>query len=324
MRVSASLVCVLVLTMAGFVQAEALNPKQVSADAKWLAHVDADVMRTSVVIDQGVKERGESAKALIAKIPDLSAFCAAVDPAKNVKSVTAYGTQFKPAAVIIVNANLPESALSAMQEGVGKLPDHASSSHGSHELHTWTHAKGTPHEHAVTGVYVEPSIIIFGSSVDEVKNALDVLDGSKPNIVGKSALGAAAPAGALLTVRVAGLGSIEGLPINSPIIKQADVLGLTMGEDNNEAYLAGEIVAKDAKTAGQLKEAVDSLLTNALQAIDDTDLGELLNAIQVNAKDKSVILDLRGPADVGWKYLEKLAMRLGQEAQKRMAAQDKK
>ncbi len=228
MRVSASFVCVLVLTMAGLVRAEPLNPKQVPADAKWLAHVDADVMRTSVVVDQGMKERGDAVKALIAKVPDLSALCEAIDPAKNVKGITVYGTQFKPGGVAIVSANLAEAALNSLSEGVQKLPDHATTSHGSHELHTWTHAKGTPHAHAVTAVYVEPNILVFGTSVDEVKNALDVLDGAKPNIVGKSALAAPAPAGALVFARVAGLGTLKGLPVDSPIIKQADVIGLTI------------------------------------------------------------------------------------------------
>ena len=264
MRVSASFVCVLVLTMAGLVRAEPLNPKQVPADAKWLAHVDADVMRTSVVVDQGMKERGDAVKALIAKVPDLSALCEAIDPAKNVKGITVYGTQFKPGGVAIVSANLAEAALNSLSEGVQKLPDHATTSHGSHELHTWTHAKGTPNAHAVTAVYVEPNILVFGTSVDEVKNALDVLDGAKPNIVGKSAL-AAAPASALVFARVAGLGTLKGLPVDSPIIKQADVIGLTMGEDDDEAYLTGEVVAKDAKTAGQVKEAVDNALTAAVQ-----------------------------------------------------------
>jgi hypothetical protein len=320
MRVSASFVCVLVLTMAGLVRAEPLNPKQVSADAKWLAHLDADAMRSSVVVDAGYKAQGEKVNAFIEGVPDLHAVSVALNQAKALKGITCYGTQLKPGGVAIVNANLATPALRTLLDAIRKLPDYATNSHGSHDLHTWTHGKGAAHEHAVTAVYVKPNVLIFGVSAGEVENALDVLDGTKPNIVGKSALAAPVPAGALVMARVAGLTSVDRLHIDMPILKQADVLGLMLGEDNNEAFIIGELFAKNAKTAGQLKEAIDKAFTAGSQAIEDADLAAMIDAVQVNAKDKVVTLDLRGPADASYKYLEKLAQRVAQEAKKRMAA----
>jgi hypothetical protein len=319
MRVSASLVCVLVLSMAGLVRAEPLNPKHVSADAKWLAHLDADAMRVSVVMDEGYKEQGENAKAVLGKVPELRTLIEVLDPVTNVKGVTVYGTQFKPAAVAILYANLNESMLGTLNEEAQKLPDVVSGTHDSHPLFTWTHGKGTPHQRTLTAAYAEPNMLVFGTSQDEVKNALDVLGGAKPNMAGKSPLVAAPSAGALVVARVAGLDGLK-LPIELPIIKQVTMIGLTMGEDNNEAYLTGQVIAKDAKAAGQVKEAVDNALTAALQAIEDSDLGELLNAIQVSDNDKTVTIDVRGPADAGWKYLEKLVVRVAQEVKKRVGA----
>ncbi len=321
MRVSTSFVCVVLSTVAGLVRAEPLNPKQVSADAKWLVHLNADAMRSSAMIDQGYKERGDKAKAIIEKVPELRGLCDAIDPAKNVQGITLYGTQLKPEGVAILQAKLTEPVLNTLYEDVQKLPDYATSSHGSHEIYTWTHAKGTSHQHGVASSYVQPNMLVFGTSVGEVENALDVLDGKKPNLAGKCALAAPAPAGALLLVRVAGLAKLDCLHIDSPIVKQADVLGLTLGEDNNEAYLTGEILAKDAKTAAKVKETVDNALTAALQTVDDSDLSELLNAIQVDSKDKTVTADVRGPADGAWKYVEKLAQQTFQLARKRLAAQ---
>ena len=44
----------------------------------------------------------------------------------------------------------------------------------------------------------------------------------------------------------------------------------------------------------------------------------------MNAKDKVVTADVRGPADEGWKYLEKLGQLVAKEAVKLMAAQGQK
>ena len=320
MRVSASFVCVALLTVAGLVRAEPLNPKQVAADAKWLAHVDADAMRSSAMIDQGYKEQGDKAKAIIEKVPELHGLCEAINPAKNLKGITLYGTQLQPEGVAILQAKLSEPVLKILHEKVQKLPDYAAISHGSHEICTWTHAQGTPHQRSVAAAHVEPNILVFGTSTGAVENALDVLDGKKPSLAGKSALAAPAPAGALLLVRLAGLAKLDCLHIDSPIVKQTEVLGLILGEDNNEAYLTAEMSAKDAKTAAKVKETVDNTLTAALQAVDDSDLSELLNAIQLDSKDKTVTADVRGPADGAWKYVEKLAEQTFQLARKRLAA----
>jgi hypothetical protein len=302
MRVSVCLLCALVLGVASQVSAAPLNSKQVSADAKAVVHVDADALRVSVVVEKGYQICEEKAKQFGGQVEELKVLFTAVDPTQDVKGLTFYTTQLKqPGGVVILNAKFNESAISALNEQVQKLPGYAVTSYNSNQLHSWSRGNGQ----TVVAAYVQPDLMVFGSTADEVKAALDVLAGTKPNIVGKSPLAAEVPAGALVLARVADLPK-EGLPVDSPIIKQSDVLGVIIGENNNEAYLTCEAFAKDVKTADTLKTAVEDVLTKALLATEDADLANLINAVQVTTNDKEVVIDVRGPADMGWMYLEKL------------------
>jgi hypothetical protein len=158
---------------------------------------------------------------------------------------------------------------------------------------------------------------VFGASEADVKAALDVLDGKKPSLAKSSPLAAASSAGALLVARVAGLADVK-LPIESPIIKQTEAVSLTLGENNYEAYLAADLSAKDAKTAEEVKTKVDSALTDALMATNEAEMSDLINAARVTSNDQVVTVDVRGPADIGWTYLEKLAKNVAEEGRKRL------
>ena len=199
MRMLATGVCALLLSAAGLLRAEPLNPQRVSAEAKWLLHLDVDTMRGSLVVDTGYQRYKEKCKAISLQIEELRTACRVFDPTKDLKAVTFYGTQYKgDAGVAIVHANFSESVLNTLYEAVQKLPDYKLTHHASHDLHAWTHAKGTPHQRNMIGVYVPPDLMLFGTSPVDVATALDVLDGTRPRLGDKpTPLAAPTPAGAL-------------------------------------------------------------------------------------------------------------------------------
>lgn len=309
-------------TLVGRLSAAPLNPKQISAEAKWLAHLDADAMRGSVMAAAGYRQCEAKWKAIGEHLAELRTACQVFDPMTDLNDVTFYGAQYQQdAGVAIVHARFTDSVLRFLYEKVQQLPGYAASNHRAYALHTWRHAQGTRHERSMTAAYVQPDRMIFGTSVAEVAAALDVLDGAKADLAGNaSPLAAKAPSGALLLIRVAGLSAIE-LPIESPIIRRTETLALIIGESNNEAYLTSELVSKDAKTAEEVKAAVDKALAAALAATDDGDVANLINAVQVGSTEKQVTLDVRGPAEVGWFYLEKLVTQLTAAGQKHIDAQ---
>ncbi len=324
MRMSAAAVVGLLLCAAGGLPAEPFHPQRVSAEAKWLVHVDADAMRGSLVVDAGYQRYKEKCKAISRQIEELRTACRVFDPTKDLKAVTFYGTRFNAdAGVAIVQATFSETVLKTLHEAVQRLPDYKSSRHRQYELHAWTHAKGTKHERNLIGVYVSPDLMLFGSSPDEVAAALDVLDGVRPSLGVSSPLAAATPVGALVVVRLAALSAVK-LPIQSPILKRIEMLGLTCGESHREAYLTVHAETQDAKAAGEVQAAIDSALNAALLATEDYELSELINAVQVSRRGKAVTVDVRGPAQLGWFFLEKIAAKVVQARKARHEAGKRK
>jgi hypothetical protein len=312
------------LGMVGTADAAPLNLKQVSADAKWIAHLDVDAMRDSVVVKKGYEHCKDQFKAIGEQLAEIRTACQVFDPTTDLHGLTFYGTQYtQDAGVAIIHAKFSDSVLQFLREKVQQLPDFALSHHGDYELFTWTHGKDSRHERSMTAAYVKPDLMIFGTSAAEVAAALDVLDGAKADLVGKtSPLAAEAPSGSLLVVRIAELSTV-GLPIESPLIKRTETLSLILGENNNEAFLTGILVAKTAKTATEVKEDIEKGLTAALIATNDSDFANFVNAVQVTSANQTVTVDVRGPAEVGWFYLEKLASNVAIEGKKHINSDSK-
>ena len=189
-----------VLGFVAVVRAEPLDLKQVSADAKWAAHLDVDALHASSLFqkarEQMLKEHPE-AEGHLAMFREVWKF----DPAKDLHGITIYGRQVKKdTGVAIVHAKVDQNLL---LEKAKQAPDHQVSTYGKYELHSWIHAKGSKHERSMTGAFYKPDVMVFGGSAEEVMAALDVLDGTKPNFAGKEpSLGGSIPQGAILVAGV--------------------------------------------------------------------------------------------------------------------------
>jgi hypothetical protein len=166
-------------------------------------------------------------------------------------------------------------------------------------------------------------VMLFGSATDELASALDVLDGTKPRLSDRaSPLAGPSPAGALLELRLTGLSTVR-LPVESPIIKRIEMLGLTTGESDQVSYLTVKLEANDVETAEEVKATIDNALNSALSATEDYELSELINAVHVTRHAKAVTVDVRGPAELGWHFLEKLAAKAVELGKARLAGQKK-
>ncbi len=168
------------------------DAKEVSADAKWAAHLDVDGLLASHLVktvrEQVLKEHPDI-EAKLAVFRSLFHF----DPMTDLHGVTVYGAQLKKdTGVAVIHAKVDQELLLNL---VKTNPDHAATTYGKFELHTWR--KGAKqHDHAA---FFKPDVIVFAASTDELKAALDVLDGTKPNL-GKAyeSLASSIPPGAIL------------------------------------------------------------------------------------------------------------------------------
>ncbi len=256
MRVCLGLVMAVVLGFVGTLRAAPVDLKQVDGNAKWVVHVDLDAGRGSTVLMnayQFLLEKHPEAEIILAKVREDGKF----DPG-DLHGITFYGDQFqKEQGVAIVNAKVDEQVL---LEKVKNALDHRVSTYGKHELHTWTHAKGSRHERSMTGTFFKPDLLVFGSSADQVMAALDVLDGTKPNVADQTAsLAGAIPDGTVVFVGARDLTALN-LPPHLPlahVAKQVDSLVLTLGENAGKASLQATLNVQQPDVAELLKSVVE-------------------------------------------------------------------
>jgi hypothetical protein len=286
------------LGLATLVQAEPLNMKDLSADAKWAAHLDVDALLASTIgkkADQHICQNFPKAKEHLAMLTAVCNF----NPATDLHGITIYGTQLKrKTGVAIVHAKVDQNRL---LEKALAAPDHQKTAYGKYELHSWSHGKGSKHERNMIGTFFKPDVLVFGSSPDEVKAALDVLDGTKPNFSSKeTGLTLSIPSGTFLVAGVTGLSESE-LPCKSPLAKKTDAVVLAIGEEQGNVFVTGQLMAKDPEISREIKTVLDGGVALAkIMKSDDADLMKLIDAVKVTAVDKAVNVEWRAPADQVW------------------------
>jgi hypothetical protein len=294
-----------VLGVAAAVRAEPLALQQISADARWAANLDMDAFNNSSLprkARQAILEKHPEAEKHLSMVCDVWNF----DPRTDLHGITIYGTRMKRnTGVAIVHAKVDKKML---LDKVQMAPNHSSSKYGEYELHSWTHAQGSKRERAMTGTFYKPDVMVFGASADDVKAALDVLDGKKANFTAKeTGLSLSIPAGAIFVAGAAGMGDID-LPCKSPLAKQADAIVVAVGETQGDVFVVGQVLVKKTEAAQQIKTAIDGGLALALLAnVDDAEAAKIINAVKVSLADKAVNVEWRAPVDAVWAHAQKTA-----------------
>ncbi len=305
MRVYLGLAIAVVLGLAGTLRAEPLDLEQVAADAKWVAHVDADAMRASSVAEKA-REHWKQKHPEAAKHLEMVREVWNFNPCADLRGITLYGTKIKKdTGVVIVHAKVDQELL---LKKARSAPQYRESTHGQHQLHTWKHAKGKKHVHDMTGVFYRPDVILFGGSFDEVTAALDVLDGTKPNLAGKdSPLTGAVPPGAMFLARVVGLADADSLPCKFPLVKQIDSFALAVGEKQGESFFTGRMTVKNAELAKQMKVVIEGVRAMSVMVHGgDSKALKIIDALKVDVDGKVVEIEWRAPAEKVWTFLKKM------------------
>jgi hypothetical protein len=298
MRACLGLTISAVLGLVNLAQAGPFDAKQVPADAKWGAHLDVDALMASSsmkkVQAQIMKEHPDAESAL-AMIRTLWRF----DPRTDLHGITVFGTQLKKdTGVAIVHAKVDQKFLLEM---VKLAPEYQASTHGKFDLHSWKHGK--KRENAA---FFKPDVMVFGGSPDELKAALDVLDGTKPSLAQKTeGHPMDIPPGTILAAGVHGL-SESDLPCESPLLKQADAAMVFAGEREGNVFVQGVLKVKQDDVAAKIENVAKGILAFAsLAKLDDPDATKLIDAVKVRLSDKAVSIDAQAPVDALWAQIQK-------------------
>ena len=167
----------IVFPSAGFVSAGPIVPKDIGADAKWFGHVDCEALRSMKLI-QKLKDKCPIQQQCQAKMEKLAEKLG-MNPMEDILGATLYSTRYDGqigVGLVYVKKLDRKKMASLLTE---KHPDHKTSEYGSRTLHMWTiehHEK----KMNLTGTFAADNLIVIGVDAEQVKLALDVLDGKKP------------------------------------------------------------------------------------------------------------------------------------------------
>ena len=281
-----------------------LDRADIDAQAKWLAHFDFDAGRATKVglkIYQDWLSHGFAAESLqdVRKTIGL-------DLLEDVRAITFYSTQFKRSGgVVIIRAKVDRQRLLKILDGNAT---HSTQQYGKHQLHTWVqNVEGLKSK--ITGCFYLPEVVVLGRRADEVKAALDVLDGKRRNLAeSRSALNRKAAQGTVIEIGAVGLGDIpaDSLPFVSPIIRHCSSVLIDLGEDGDQVFIRAKLNTKLEDTARQIIDIIDGFRAMArLERSGDKYLVEALDAVRTKLDKTEILLKWRMPGPDVMRLIEK-------------------
>jgi hypothetical protein len=267
-----------------------LQRSDVAADASWVVNVDCDGLRPTPVgqFIHGQLEQPEAAN-------KLAAFQAifGFDPRTQLHGVTLYGTGTN--GVLLVYADFDAERLANLAKGA---KDYQSTNHNQHVIANWIDDKKQKKHGVAPRTYgaIVGKRVIFGQQEWTVAQALDVLDGTTPNLSSAasfSQLGASGDTsiieGAARDIQLSDKGP------QAEILKMSRLVVLQLGEHQQKIQGTLMLEAKDEATATQIAAIGQGLLALFKLQHENPEAGKIAQALQVRQDGATVTASLTLP-----------------------------
>ena len=205
--------------------------------------------------------------------------------------------------VLILHARMDQKKLLGLAE---KLPGHEVSRQGPYQLHVWTH-KGRGRTHTIVVAFPRADLLVAGSGIQEVKTALEVLDGKSASLGQDAPLAGNIPPGTIALFRAAGIAAAH-LPGRSPLVKQLDSFRFVLGEHEGKSFYRARAVTTSTDIVDRLRAVLEG--ARALAEIHnwgDEQARRLIDGLKVKTEDRTLTVLWSGSAQDVWTLVEKHA-----------------
>lgn len=305
----AGCVCLFVLTTA---LAGPLQRPQVSAEAKWLLHLDVEnLLRSKVggyigkeLVDPKLAEGTNNLKQQLDI--DFNWRC--------VQGVTLYGWDFKPPGkdngghgVLLIKADMDvgkalESVTTKLSIAMGENAPLAKTQDAPFPVFT------IKKEVLVAVPAGKP--VVIARFKEDLDRAMAVLDGKSPSLEGKKELevSQALTPGFFFFGAAEGFNELAPIPPQAKVLKMAESVQLTAGERDEALRVSLGLTAKTAEVSQQIQQVVQGIVAVvALGQSDNAELQTLAQGIKVNCKERQVAVEVQYPVSKALDHLAKEA-----------------
>jgi len=280
-------------------QAEPLNRSQISADAKWVIHLDVDAFRKTKVGARALELANTKYRAAL-KDAGLN-FNTDFDKLAN---ITAYGPEFKegnPEGVLIMKSRSDlKTDLDALIGLAALSGDESKKIVKSSEGSVETYSVGND----MHGSLVASDTIVLGKTKGLLATGRNALAGKVDTLAANQTFkDLPAPETGFLFIGLAqGFGA--NVPPQAQILKEAEGGGIVLGEQADKVFLNLTLKGKNAEVITQMQQVVQGLMALASMSEEaPPEIKDLIRAANVTAKERVLSVSLSFPSA---KLLEKI------------------
>ena len=275
-----------VAALASAAMAGAVKSQNISADAMWAIHLDAEaLLRTGV------------AKLILAEVEKKDDFLNGIaqirqvfglDPLRDVRGVTVYGKVLGGDQIVaLIDATVDENNV------VGMLMNNSTyrgRQYGDHTLHEWTD-NGKPGKPPKTqhACFFDRTTVLIAGGLELLKGAVDVLDGKAKSMAKTGGMKRLSkpPAGAFL------VGAAEKVKIpveddnpHALVVRAITDLALQVGEAGDAVFVNFTAVTRTADRALKLRQMVQGVVAMAQTQVEQReDIPALGEKVEITGED---------------------------------------
>lgn len=252
------------LLLASTAWAGPFKAQEVSADAKWVMHIDVEGAIASKMgkLLLGLIEDEADTKELD-EVGDMLG----MNFRQDIYSASLYGTTFEEKVIVLLKGNFNKEKILALMD---EECDYTQKEYGDHAVYVWNDGG-----EKFNSCFYRKNMIVVSNCTDQMKTALDVLDGKADSMAdgGKLDLNDL-PRGALFTGAARGFAKLAGAHgPEAEVIKKAEKVTFVAGEREGDLFVDATLHTRDSETAQQIHDVFRGLLS--LGAMLDTQEPEL-------------------------------------------------
>ena len=284
------LTSLVVALAAGVATAGPLQSKDVAGEPGFVIHVDCDALKQSEVGKFILTEldKPESEKKLAAFETIFG-----IDPRKQLHGLTLYSSsKSSDDGVLLVYADIDAKRLTTLAEGA---KEHESTKHGKHTIHGWldeSKAKKDGGKPRTYSAIHNGKVVVFSQKEGRVADALDVLDGSKPNLGTSKNFARLNSAGKSFLVGAARKLEIPNADPAAQVLKQSKMFWLSAGESDGKVELTLTLETADEETAKQVESVGRGLAGILALQKENTNAVRLSQALTIEQSKTEVVAKL--------------------------------
>ena len=284
------------------------------ADPAWLLHIDFDGLRPTT-IGQFIQSQLDKPEAQ-AKLAVFQAVFS-IDLRKQLHGVTLYGASPVPEeGVLLVYADFDPNRLVTLARAAN---EYQSSSHNQHTIHSWLdeNKKDKSGNHPRVYAAIQGPRVIFGQREAPVAAALDVLDGTAPNLASsKNFPQLGAPGKACFILGGARKLDFPDSDPNAAILRLSRQIRLEIGEADSRLAATLTLDANDDQIAQHVASIAQGLVALMKLQRSKPEATKLADAIALKQDGVSVVATLNLPASDVVDILKAGAARKAEKAEK--------